>query len=64
MIDDLIDELERLDLGWSLDHTGRMVEARVWDWPVVIGRYRPDEVEPLEKMLLMAMKDAGLRDEK
>ena len=59
-VDCLIKRLEDLGLGWSLDHTSRLIEARVWDWPDVIGRYRPNSVEPLAKMLLMAMIDAGL----
>lgn len=59
-VDYLIKRLEDLGLGWSLDHTSRLIEARVWDWPDVIGRYRPNSVEPLAKMLLMAMIDAGL----
>ena len=53
-VDDIIAELESCGLGWSLDHTGRLIEARVWDWPYVIGRYRPDKVEPLAKMLATA----------
>lgn len=53
--DVLIADLEARGLGWSLDHTGNLIEARVWDWPHVIGRYRPATVEPLEKMLCEAM---------
>lgn len=53
--DDLINKLESRGLGWSLDHTGRIIEARIWDWPHVIGRYRPNEVEPLAYMLSKAM---------
>jgi hypothetical protein len=26
----------------------------VWRWPRIIGRYRPDKVEPLAKMLAAA----------
>lgn len=54
-VDDLIKDLESRGLGWSLDNTGRLIEARVWDWPYVIGRYRPYNVEPLAKMLSEAM---------
>lgn len=54
-VDELVQALEARGLGWSLDNTGRLVEARVWDWPNVIGRYRPDAVEPLAKMLAKAM---------
>ena len=54
-VDDLIAELEVRGLGWSLDNTGRLIEARVWDWPNVVGRYRPNTVEPLAKMLAEAM---------
>jgi hypothetical protein len=53
--DELIGELESRGLGWSLDNTGRLIEARVWDWPNVVGRYRPHTVEPLAKMLAEAM---------
>ena len=54
--DDLIAVLERYGLGWSLDHTGNLIEARVWDWPNVVGRYRPTSVEPLRDMLAKAMR--------
>lgn len=53
--DDLIADIESRGLGWSLDHTGRLIEARIWDWPTVIGRYRPEKTEPLAKMLSEAM---------
>lgn len=55
-VDDLIQDLEARGLGWSLDNTGRLIEARVWDWPDVVGRYRPHKVEPLAEMLATAMK--------
>jgi len=29
-VDDIIADLEARGLGWSLDHTGRLIEARVW----------------------------------
>ena len=54
--DGLICWLENRGYGWSLDHTGRMIEARIWDWPNVIGRYRPHTVEPLADMLRGAMR--------
>lgn len=54
-VDALIADLEARGLGWSLDNTGRLIEARVWDWPYVIGRYRPNATEPLAKMLSEAM---------
>ena len=54
-IDHLIADLESRGLGWTLDHTGCILEARVWDWPNVIGRYRPDKIESLSKMLANAM---------
>ena len=52
--DDIIADLESRGLGWSLDNTGRLIEARVWEWPYVIGRYRPAKTEPLAKMLATA----------
>jgi hypothetical protein len=55
--DDIIADLESRGLGWSLDHTGTIIEARVWDWPTVIARYRPATVEPLAKMLATACFD-------
>ena len=59
-VDDLIAELEARGLGWSLDNTGRLIEARVWDWPHVVGRYRPHDIEPLAKMLSEAMRQVDL----
>jgi hypothetical protein len=53
--DELCRELESRGLGWSLDNNGRLIEARVWDWPYVVGRYRPNQVEPLAQMLAEAM---------
>ena len=55
--DDIIADLESRGLGWSLDHTGRLIEARIWDWPTVIARYRPHAVEPLAQMLATAAFD-------
>lgn len=54
-VDGLIADLEERGLGWSLDHTGNLIESRIWDWPNVIGRYRPTTVEPLSGMLSKAM---------
>ena len=54
--DELIQWLEVRGFGWSLDHTGHMIEARVWDWPHVIGRHRPGKVEPLADMLRAAIQ--------
>ena len=59
-VDDIIALLEARKLGWSLDHTGCMIEARIWNWPTVVGRYRPTKVEPLAHMLLEAAKQGGL----
>ena len=56
-VDALIGELESRGLGWSLDHTGGLIEARVWNWPDVVGRYRPDGVEPLARMLARSMAE-------
>ena len=61
--DELIEQLEDMGLGWSLDNTVRLIEARILDWPRVIGRYRPRRVEPLAKMLEAAMADAGIENE-
>jgi hypothetical protein len=53
--DELIQWLEARGFGWSLDHTGHMIEARIWDWPNVVARYRPAKVEPLARMIRAAM---------
>lgn len=57
--DEIIQVLEQLGYGWSLDHTGHMVEARIWNWPYVVGRYRPGQVEPLAGMLRSAIATIG-----
>ena len=56
-VDRLVKELESRGLGWDIGNQGRLIEARVWDWPYVIGRYRPAKVEPLSKMLATAMQE-------
>lgn len=64
--DEIIKQLEWLDLGWSLDYTGRIREARIWKWPHVIGRYRatdPEKHEPLAEMLMKAIKNSPLAEE-
>ena len=64
--DEIIMQLEALDLGWSLDYTGRLREARIWKWPHVIGRYRaadPEKREPLADMLMKAVEDSPLAEE-
>lgn len=58
--DELIADLESRGLGWSLDHTGRLIEARVWEWPICIGRHRPEGVIPLQDMLAEAIKEVDL----
>jgi hypothetical protein len=52
--DKIIADLELRGLGWSIDHTGNLIEVRIWDWPTVVARYRPKKVEPLVKMLVEA----------
>ena len=59
-VDQIIEILESRGLGWSLDHTGHMIEARIWDWPTVIGRHRPAQVEPLARMLAAALLDVDI----
>lgn len=60
--DELINWLEERGYGWSLDHTERMIEARIWEWPHVVGRYRPAAVMPLAEMLRNAMRNLPTRD--
>lgn len=55
-VDRLVKELEIRGLGWDVGSTGRVIEARVWDWPYVIGRYRPNKMEDVAKMLAKAME--------
>ena len=56
--DTIIAGLEQRKLGWSLDHTGSMIEARIWEWPYVIGRHRnfTGAPEPLADMLRKALE--------
>lgn len=54
--DDLIAWLEARDYGWSIDHHGNLIEARIWDWPYVIGRFRPCEIMPLADLLRGAIQ--------
>ena len=56
--DYMVGKCEALGLGWSLDHTGGMIEARIWDWPWVRGRHRPRNLEPLAQMLWSALANA------
>ena len=53
-VDTIIKDLEARGLGWDIGHTGTLIEARIWDWPNVIGRHRPANVEPLHQMLATA----------
>jgi hypothetical protein len=56
--DYMVGKIENLRLGWSLDHTGNLIEARIWAWPTVIGRHRPQTLQPLAQMLWAALQDA------
>jgi hypothetical protein len=60
MVDLIVADLESRGLGWSLDHTGNLIEARIWRWPYVVGRYRPAKVLPLEVMLSKAYDNANV----
>jgi hypothetical protein len=53
----IIAELEADGYGWDISHTGRLRECRVWKWPVVVGRHRPDKAESLADMLRGALAD-------
>jgi hypothetical protein len=59
-IDAMVAELESRGLGWDVGNTGRMIEARIWKWPYVIARYRPHKLEPIKKMLDMAVAQINL----
>ena len=56
--DYMVGKVENLGLHWSLDHTGNLIEARIWAWPFVLGRYRPQTLQPLAQMLWAALQDA------
>ena len=58
--DQIIFVLEGAGLQWDIGHTGGNLEARVWDWPNVIGRYRPTELIPIGDMLWKACENANL----
>lgn len=62
-VDQLIAALEEVGLQWDIGHTGGNIEARVWDWPSVIGRFRSNDVIDLGDMLWKACEDAGLTKE-
>jgi hypothetical protein len=59
-IDELIADLESRGLGWSFDHNGGLIEARIWHWPYVIGRYRPGLMAPLVEMMQGALQQVDL----
>lgn len=46
----IIEELEADNYGWDIGHTGALRECRIWRWPTVFGRYRPNQAEPLADM--------------
>lgn len=56
----LIFEIELIGLQWDVGNTGINIEARIWNWPDVIGRYRPNKTEDLHMMLKKACIDAEL----
>lgn len=58
--DQIVAKLVAEGLGWSIEHCGCLLEVRIWNWPAVVGRYRPDTVEPLAKMLREALKAGDL----
>lgn len=59
--DEIISDLESRGLGWSLDHSRRTIEARIWKWPNVVASYRPESVVPLGEMLAGAYSNLNLR---
>jgi hypothetical protein len=55
-VDELVADLESRGLGWDLSHCSNgLIEARIWHWPFVVARYRPDEMMPLAGLLAHAM---------
>lgn len=55
--EEIIANLESRGLGWDIGHTGRLRECRIWNWPHVVGRYRPHGPEPLAEQLSKAIAD-------
>lgn len=60
MVDDLIRQIEARGYQWDVSNTARIIEARIWKWPNVVGRYRPNTLEPIEDMLKKACDEAGI----
>ena len=58
--DEIIAVIEAHGLGWTIEHTARLIEARIWNWPYVLGRYRPAKTEPLAEMLTKALEGVDL----
>ena len=53
--DELIQIIEERGLGWDVGNTGNFTECRIWEWPHVVSRYRPQHTESLAHMLAEAM---------
>ena len=60
-LDLLAEQLEKEGLDWDVGFTGRHREARVWEWPNVVGRSQSEEYVPASKMLVKACDAAGIQ---
>ena len=59
-IDSLVAKIETKGFRWDVGMIGpNMYEARIWDWPEVIGRVRAHRRCGIYQMLLDAWKDAN-----
>jgi len=53
-LDELIADIESRGLGWDVGQSSPMFyEARIWDWPYVIGRHDHDFQEPITPLLML-----------
>jgi hypothetical protein len=48
--------LEENDFDISIDKIPRLTEIRIWDWPHVVSRYRPEKKEPITHSVIRAME--------
>ena len=57
-LEDLIDYIESEGWGWDVGVlSGYGYEARIWDWPNVIGRFRSDKRLTVRQMIENAIED-------
>jgi len=53
-LDELIADIELRGLGWDVGQSSPMFyEARIWDWPYVIGRHNHNFKEPTTPLQML-----------